>query len=233
MSQLNKIAFIIGVPRSGTTWLWGLLTSHPYVEPIVKYDFEPNSPHSINDSETAAFSRYSTEKIIEVFNTKRIEYPTKYLLEKTPIHSFVIKKILSIFPKAKFLHIIRDPKAVISSMLNTSFTTFASNIEEAVNKYRNYINAISPFLNDQRVHTLKYEDLKKKPQYEINKVLKFLHLSDEYSTIMIKENENKSKIPHIFRIGKIDSYKADLSESEIKYIEKNLFDIIRIYKSLS
>ncbi len=50
---------------------------------------------------------------------------------------------------------------------------------------------------------------------------------------MIKENENKSKIPHIFRIGKIDSYKADLSESEIKYIEKNLFDIIRIYKSLS
>ena len=44
----TPLIFIIGAPRSGTTWLWGLLTSHPDVVPLVREDFNPSVSSVIN-----------------------------------------------------------------------------------------------------------------------------------------------------------------------------------------
>ena len=63
--KFNDPIFIVGVPRSGTTWVWGLLTSHNDVLSLEKDDFDSNERSIVNNkrvtSETGAFIRYEND----------------------------------------------------------------------------------------------------------------------------------------------------------------------------
>jgi hypothetical protein len=50
-----------------------------------------------------------------------VEKPkASFILEKTPYHVHTAREILELFPEAYFVHIIRDPRAVVASMLDAS-----------------------------------------------------------------------------------------------------------------
>lgn len=104
-NKKSKLIFIVGVPRSGTTWLWGLLTSHPDVAPIVREDFDPDNPSVIDGkrvtSETGAFIRYDDDKIVNDINRKIESFRDKVLVEKLRIIFFTLKKSCVFFLKQK------------------------------------------------------------------------------------------------------------------------------------
>ncbi len=229
--------FIIGAPRSGTTWLWGLLTSFSNIVPLLKEDFEPTIKISHNGkfktSETGAFINYDNTTIKKVIEEKQKKFPNKILIEKTPLHILHIDKILKLFPNAKIIYIQRDPRAVISSMIHSTFFNFANSLDDAIKKYKQYMDAIYPFLSHPNIHCIKYEDLHTNATKEIEKILRFLKVTTSQVEIdnAISENNNKTKvvIKGAFRKGSIDSYKEDLTKEQITLIENHLRNIIDTY----
>ena len=106
--NLNNPIFIVGAPRSGTTFLGDSIASIPEIS----YHFEPVA--------TKAATRYVHEGLWSEDKSKRF-YRSIYswlmrihfdadlrFAEKTPQISFIIPFLANTFPQAKFIHIIRD-----------------------------------------------------------------------------------------------------------------------------
>jgi hypothetical protein len=124
----KKEIFIIGAPRSGTTWLLRLLASHSNVvmaNTIALHLKEGiGSPHS-EESHYFNFRienelKFDTEE--DFINQTRKRYYSilsddKFcFLDKTPDHVFHLDKIKKCFPNAYIIHIIRDGHDVLASL---------------------------------------------------------------------------------------------------------------------
>jgi hypothetical protein len=130
-----QIVMIVGVPRSGTTFLQIALSSHPeittarethlfdgYLGPILdRYQSEAE----LTGSSDGIHHLLSQEALIDhcrsialaVFSALHQKSPnSRVLLEKTPGHIARLPMIRSCLPEAKFIHIIRDPRGVAASM---------------------------------------------------------------------------------------------------------------------
>lgn len=106
--RLHRPIFIIGAPRSGTTFLGHCIGRLPEVS----YHFEPRLTKAIA---RCVYERSWTERrSAAVF---RLSYSTLLLAgldggrrfaEKNPENSFVVPFLASAFPVAQFVHIVRD-----------------------------------------------------------------------------------------------------------------------------
>ena len=116
--------FIVGCGRSGTTALGEVLGSHPQI----KYLNEPR-PLWRNDPRTDVWSGkagagarldlYDVDEDTRALLRKRFfskAGPNDRLLEKTPVNSFRIDYIRSLFPNARFLHLLRNGLHVARSI---------------------------------------------------------------------------------------------------------------------
>ncbi|HUB97166.1 MAG TPA: sulfotransferase [Stellaceae bacterium] len=130
----KRLVFLIGAPRSGTTWLQILLSSSPAVATFTETHlfstytaslfagwrtFE-NSPDPVglkmmmSKEEFLGLVREITSAVMSRILMTR---PTaSVILEKTPFHACCCPDILAVYPDAYFLHIVRDPRAVVASM---------------------------------------------------------------------------------------------------------------------
>ena len=117
--QNDLFVFIIGSPRSGTTILGELLDKHPYIsqwyEPYFVWDrFFRETPH---DERTAADATFKVkEQLYRDFTKYKEKRKCLVLVDKSPRNSLKIPFILEIFPRAKFLHLVRDGRDVTLSI---------------------------------------------------------------------------------------------------------------------
>ncbi|MEZ4726553.1 MAG: sulfotransferase [Caldilineaceae bacterium] len=127
-----EIIFLVGCPRSGTTWLQAMLAAHPaiYTGPETHF-FEAFRQAEFTFQHTQArgvgLKAYFTPDTFQELITNLFWYTIsalpepsshpQYFLEKTPQHCLVAPFILNIFPKARFIHLIRDGRAVVASLL--------------------------------------------------------------------------------------------------------------------
>lgn len=114
--SIKEPVFIIGSPRSGTTFLGNCLAQLPEVS----YHFEPIA--------TKAAARYVYQKEWKHWWSKYFYHSVyEWLLrihgdgdlrfsEKTPRNCFLIDFLAQTFPDAKFIHIIRDGRDVALSL---------------------------------------------------------------------------------------------------------------------
>jgi hypothetical protein len=106
-----KNAFIIGSGRSGTTLLGDILDLHPLIcrwyEPYFVFDrYFRNEP---NDCRTSKDANDSVKKYISgAFDHFRDRRKCRTVIDKSPRNSLKIPFLLEIFPKARFIHIVRD-----------------------------------------------------------------------------------------------------------------------------
>ena len=114
-----EVVFIIGAPRSGTTVLQNILNCHSNIvawyEPYYlwrKY-FKDRGDEiwSAND-----LSEKASSKIRQEFQRYANKARKPIVLDKSPGHVFNLKIIQAIFPKAKWVHIIRDGRDVTLSI---------------------------------------------------------------------------------------------------------------------
>ena len=115
----------------------------------------------------------------------------KTILLKSPTHTARLAVLSEMFPKAKFIHIIRDPYVVYSSMLKL-YNEYTSNqhlqvisMEDAkkdiLSKYKEMFKAFEEDKVDfpsNRLITFKYENLIKDPLKILEEVYKTLELPD-------------------------------------------------------
>jgi len=245
--QIIKPIFIVGVPRSGTTFFYRTLCMHPQLGWFSHLDL-----HNWMTNERKKFVKnYYTklkqqkkkipisEETVLVFGAKQrpIEGTTRIPIEaatfwqsfldyagqnisearqdkiKTVIHKalgvqnksrFVnkslylnmrLRELRQIFPDAKFINIVRDPRAVISSAMGRKhregyFDFGVSNknkpklndndfIQQSSLAYKQITNAIYEFSvqeKDVNFLTIKYEDLYSHPKEIILNILQFCEL---------------------------------------------------------
>jgi len=119
MPSPSRNAFIVGSPRSGTTILGEILGRHrdvvQWYEPYFIWDYY------IGNLETDVRNQqHLTGKHCHFIRREFARYleksGAKILVEKTPENSFRIPFIHAVFPKAKWIHLIRDGRAVTSSI---------------------------------------------------------------------------------------------------------------------
>jgi hypothetical protein len=97
--------------------------------------------------------------------------------EKSPSHTPWIARLAEAFPHAKFLHTIRDPRAVMLSRINAPFTSGMIGTEvkrwrEAALAHRTHAEALGP----SRYLAIRYEQLVNDPAVHIRAVCDFLGL---------------------------------------------------------
>ena len=97
--------FVCGCPHSGTSLVAAMLGAHSavFTIPIETYVFARNDSDPVRVR--AFFEHYEAEA-----------QGARYLCEKTPGHTQHFDAIYSIFPEARVIAVVRDPRGVAASM---------------------------------------------------------------------------------------------------------------------
>lgn len=116
--KINEPIFIIGSPRSGTTFLGKVIENVPSISyqfepPMTKYYSKLVYNKEVNPKEADIFY-----KLIYTILHKFINKNGTRFAEKTPRNVFIAEFLYKIFPKAKFIYIYRDGRDVACSLLN-------------------------------------------------------------------------------------------------------------------
>ncbi|HUR77922.1 MAG TPA: sulfotransferase [Acidimicrobiales bacterium] len=127
----ERVAFIVGAPRSGTTWLQQLLYTHPDVAtggeshlfceglPAIFDNLaHPNGMSHLSTwasrTEVLGAARQFCDRIFE--SQRRATRPdARYVLEKTPNHRLQAALQTTLYPDARYIHIVRDGRDVTAS----------------------------------------------------------------------------------------------------------------------
>jgi hypothetical protein len=98
----------------------------------------------------------------------------KLLGDKNPSYSFHTKKLLQLFPEARFIHITRDYRDNIISMINARFEAKIFSSLAYRWKFANKQVIKQKKLTPDRFYTLRYEDIVARPAYYMEDICKFL-----------------------------------------------------------
>lgn len=132
----ENLVFIVGCPRSGTTWLQRLLATHPQIQTGQESRlFEYVGPQCrLWRQDVASTGRggtglacYLTEPEFLTAQKNHLASLLAYLLkdvapgqiflEKTPAHALFVPEIHALLPAAKIIHLVRDPRDTVASLL--------------------------------------------------------------------------------------------------------------------
>jgi len=135
------IAFIIGAPRSGTTIISRCLDLHPeiahFYEPYYIWDYYQG--HKSTDIRT---SNDLTPKAINFIRKNYCKFSKKaskpVIVDKLPENSYRFSFINTVFPNAKWIHVVRDGRDVTLS-INKEWKKREKTVKERDYKYNFYI----------------------------------------------------------------------------------------------
>jgi hypothetical protein len=120
------VAFIIGSPRSGTTWLQNMLGSHDEIAALPEAfifshyvrALEREFKHVGMANSREAFERGVSLFVEEMYRVFLERKPTaRMVTDKTPEHALFAERIENYVPRAKFIHLLRDGRDSVASML--------------------------------------------------------------------------------------------------------------------
>ncbi len=98
-------------------------------------------------------------------------------VDSTPGYTLIAEELCRMFPGARFLHVLRDGRAVVNSMIRSGFdTSFAKNFGAACKVWSQYATAGQVFQEShaERALEVRHERLEADPEGEIGRILGFL-----------------------------------------------------------
>jgi Sulfotransferase family len=140
----KRLVFLVGAPRSGTTWLQLMLARSKRIATVNETHLFAVYMRSLLDGNerfrgnpraiglAPLFSEAEYRDIVCKFSSTVLarilaaKPNADVILEKTPSHAKCWRDILDLYPEAKFLHLIRDPRAVVASLKAASKSWGAS-----------------------------------------------------------------------------------------------------------
>ncbi len=127
--------------------------------------------------------------------------------------------LFELFPNSKMIHIIRDPRDVIASLLKQRWSP--DNLKQVVEWYRSIMKkwfAIYDKVETNRVLEVRLEDLIEDPRNMVNRMCQFSGISFEEAMLEVKLNKSNA-----------GRYKKELSGVQIEYLETELVDVLNRY----
>jgi len=207
--------FIIGSPRSGTSILAWSLAQHSMLttfdetnmfrelfggnrldEVYARASARPDSGDWLRRSDVSADEFVASIGLgVNTLVTNRSE--GKRWIEQTPANTLIAPTLARAFRGAKFIHILRDGRAVVNSMLNfaAAFTpearekfeqagampSFASDFNSACATWAQYVRAAEDFTasHPDRALTVRNEALREDPASGFEEIFSFLGVEPE------------------------------------------------------
>jgi tetratricopeptide (TPR) repeat protein len=177
----QKICFLSGHPRSGTTLAGTILSSHPDTcqvdekEIFYRFTFIPlllEHPQAQSDMERLSIA---SPKSLTKYAKKYLKLAARVtgdsggrnmIIEKHPLHIYSAPAALRIFPGSTHIVMLRDPRAIALSclMTGTKLTPFSVNWLDPVATAKSYDSIMAAWEKTKNweiphVHPVKYEDL--------------------------------------------------------------------------
>lgn len=205
----NSPIFVGGAGRSGTTLLRVILDSHPNiacgpelkVTPILAelwHGFQTTHQPSLKEYflNHADINQIFEQIILALVEKYRIEAGKKRIAEKSPNNVFFFQHLSHIFPKSPLIHVIRDGRDVVCSLLTMNWINpqtgqpidYTRNARKAAEYWVGAVQAgrkaskvpsISP-----KYMELRYEDVVSDPAPTLKKLFSFIN--ESWDPIVLK-----------------------------------------------
>jgi len=249
MSMQERMLFIIGTPRSGSTMLERMLESHSEIygrpephlmTPLAHLGYWANVDKAPFDHVLAA---ESTRQFVDDLPNTEADYydacrayadtlygrmlePTgkRYFLDKTPAYGLVVPFLAKLYPQAKFIVLTRHPLGIFSSFANSFFDGDYQLAQEYNPLLNRYVPVMAWFLREQPVPMIhvRYEDVTSEPEKKVREILDFLDLPFEEGCV-----EYGRKQPEVKGLGDplgVKKHTRPVTTSIAKWAEELAYD---------
>ncbi len=211
----ERLIFIGGCPRSGTTLLQNILDSHPGIYGGPEFTYIPQIMKlrrtllaSIEaGSNIASFCRVAqvNEAVGDMLENLLLPAADRrdctYLSEKTPFNVLAFTDLLEVFPRTRCIQVVRDPRAIVLSMMQVGIKarnkginppSFSQTVDAAIECIDECLKEgmKAARMAPQRVYTLCFETLVSDPQTTVSSLCDFLRLEP------VDSMRNPSKYQH-------------------------------------
>ena len=205
----RKVIFILGMPRSGTSLVEQIITSHssvfgagelPQLSRIVKTELminedlsEENIFNLIRNEDFANQLRNNYYNYLKRFNSSK-----PFITDKAPLNFRWIGFIKILFPNSKIIHCSRNPKDNCLSIFKNFFEgglDFGYNQKELGTYYNLYLNLMK-FWKEKfpsTIYDARYEKIIEDPENEIKKMIEFCDLDWEENCLKFYNNKTPIK----------------------------------------
>lgn len=162
--------------------------------------------------------------------------------EKTPGNLFYADILLDMFPDAKILYLVRDPRAGVASMQDVSF--FPDDVVfNSLSRRKHDVQGRARLIQDvpeaQRM-TVRYESLVRQPEAQVRSICQFLGEAFEPSMLRFHEDADrymKDRAEEDYNAAatqpitddRIDAWKERLSDDQIAVVESICAPILQAH----
>ncbi len=182
-----KPIFVVGMPRSGTSLVEKIISSHSdvYAAGELDYMFALGSGLFLKQSENYefkpldAYSKSSFEKVGKIYLEKinLLNNQAERITDKMPFNMMMIGLIKIALPNAKIIHCVRDAKDTCLSIYKQNFTTgnyrFGYHLK-TVGQFHNQYRMLMKHWHEVMpgaICDIGYEALTQNPEHEIRNLL--------------------------------------------------------------
>lgn len=209
----DRLIFVGGAGRSGTTLVQNILDSHPDVCGGPEFLHIPEIMRLREDLHQSIRNEwidfYCTHDRVDSLISKLIEdfllpmadqRGCRHVSEKTTENVLVFGGLMELFPGALFVHVVRDPRGTIASLLRVGRKARQAGWE--VQDYTHRLSRAISYLREslvagfeaaqrgpERVHTMVFERLVRDPRNETYQLCEFLGLP--WSELMLRPGQMK------------------------------------------
>lgn len=235
----KPIYFVCGALRSGTTMLRLMLNEHPRLSNPAEMDPLFDAPRDASGEVLMdAFVRELRTDSVILEQAVRVEEGLSYgdLLRSIADQLRVDGKTLSInvhrnferipevFPEARYIHIMRDPRDVAKSSIGMGW---AGNVYYGVDHWmlsEASFERLARTLPADRVLTLRNEDLLRQPEIELERVCRFM--GETFDPAMLTYPERSTyDAPDPSMIGQ---WRRSLNSEEVGLIEGKIGEMLTV-----
>ncbi len=205
-----NMIFIIAAPRSGSTLLERMLSSHSRIlggpEPHLmtplahlgywdRVDAAPYDPehaaaelHRFVEALPGGEADYwaACRAYADVLYGRRLEGSGKdFCLDKTPAYALILPFLMKVYPDARYVVLTRHPLALFSSFANSFFDGDYFEAQRYNPILNRYVPALASFLRQREVPHIhvRYEDLVREPETWLERIYGHIGVPHEPGTV--------------------------------------------------
>ena len=200
-SSRKRVIFIVGMPRSGTTLVEQILSSHKsvfgagelktlthLVKPLIN-NFKEDETREIRQSALSFIHQEYYDSLLD------LNFSENIVTDKLPLNFQYIGFILASFPNAKIVHLKRDPIATCWSNYRCSFTSrsngYSYNFDDLIQFYSLYEDMMGFWNNlyQNNIYEQSYEELTQNQENETRKLLEYCDLDWDENCLNFHNNK--------------------------------------------
>jgi len=211
-SKIRPI-FVVGMPRSGTSLVEQIISSHQEVHgagelgTLNKLIFPIIDEFSLKDMAVSEKTILSIRKDYLDFLSS-LNSPKSIITDKMPSNFRYIGFILKAFPEAKIVNLKRDSRAICWSIYQRYFPGkglgFAFNMKDLADYYNSY-NELMSFWHQEfpnKIYDICYEDLTTNQEEETKKLLKYCELEWDDNCLNFHTNKRAVRTTSSLQVRK-------------------------------